>query len=116
MLHELPRDLAARVECNHIWMDTYGGDQSSDKEDSHKEEDGEEAKVCEPVVVLQEDTIGPYGDKNYNKNYPPSTKWDDQDPDGVPQEPPVDSTYCRFCLCMLCMFLQWQDELERLVR
>jgi hypothetical protein len=126
LLHESPTNLAVRVERNHIWMDTYGGDrglaaltqcqQSSDEEDSHKEEEEEEAKVCEAVVVLQEETDtfeleGPYGEKNY----PPAPEWDDQDPDNVPQEPPVNRTYCRFCLRMPCLFLQWQDELKRCV-
>jgi hypothetical protein len=128
MLHESPTELAARVERNRIWMDTYGGDrglaaltqcqQSSEEEESHKEEDGEEAKVCESVVVLHEETLATDGGEDggkYEEDPPPSPEWDDQDADDVPQEPPVDPTYCRFCLHTPCLFLQWQDELERCV-
>jgi hypothetical protein len=71
-------------------------------------EEEEEAKVSEIVVVQETDTIeeeDPYGDKNY----PTAPKWDDQDPDNVQQEPPMDQTYCSFCLRTPCLFLQWQD-------
>jgi hypothetical protein len=63
----------------------------------------------EAVVQKEEtDTVeeeGPY--------YPPALEWDNQHPNDVQQEPPVAPTYCHFCLCTPCLFLQWQEELER---
>jgi hypothetical protein len=49
LLNELPTDLAACVERNRIWMDTFGGDRGlTALTQANKEE--EETKVCEPVV------------------------------------------------------------------
>jgi hypothetical protein len=63
------------------------------------EEEKEEAKVSE-VIVVQEET-----DTN-DKEYPTSPKWDDQDPDNVQHEPPVDAMFCGFCLITPCLFMQ----------
>jgi hypothetical protein len=78
-----------------------------------EEEEEEEAKVSVVVVVVKEetDTIeedGPFPDDQY----PTAPEWDDQDPDDVQQEPPIDSTYCHICLQTHCLFLQWQEDLE----
>jgi hypothetical protein len=40
-------------------------------------------------------------------------EWDEQHPDNVQQEPPVDVMYCQYCLITPCLFLQWQEEIER---
>jgi hypothetical protein len=117
MLHELPVDLVARVERNHIWMDTYRSNRGmAALMEAHQSsgEEEEEAKVGEVISVQETDTIeeeGPYG----SKNYPTAAKGDDQDPNKVQQEPPVDPTYCCFWLHTSCLFLQWQDKLERCV-
>jgi hypothetical protein len=68
------------------------------------------------LVLEEEETDkieeeGPFPDGQYLS----APEWDDQDPEDVQQEPPVDPTYCRFCLRTPCLFLQWQDELERCV-
>jgi hypothetical protein len=46
--------------------------------------------------------------------YPPALEWDEQDPDNIQQEPPVDAMYCAgYCLITPCLFIQWQEEIER---
>jgi hypothetical protein len=46
--------------------------------------------------------------------YPPALEWDEQDPDDIQQEPPVDAMYCAgYCLITPCLFIQWQEEIER---
>jgi hypothetical protein len=107
MLHESPSELAARVERNRIWMDTFGGDRGMAALINANEEEKEEAKVSE-IVVEQEET------KNINdEEYPKSPKWDDQDPDDVQQEPPPDAMFCGFCLITPCLMIQWQEDIER---
>ncbi len=104
MLQELPAELAARVERNRIWMDTFGGDRGMaalTNANEEEKEEVEEAKVSEIILVQEEN------------NPPTSPEWDDQDPDDVQQEPPVDPMYCQFCLITPCLFLQWQEEVER---
>ncbi len=52
MLHESPTELLARVERNRIWMDTFGGDRGMEAlTNANEEEEKEEAKVSEVVVV-----------------------------------------------------------------
>jgi hypothetical protein len=45
--------------------------------------------------------------------YPLVLEWDEQGPDDVQQEPPVDVMYCGYCLITPCLFIQWQEEIER---
>jgi HD-GYP domain-containing protein (c-di-GMP phosphodiesterase class II) len=40
---------------------------------------------------------------------------DDRDADDLPEEPPIDWMYCSYCLQTPCVFLQYQDEMERIV-
>jgi hypothetical protein len=61
-------------------------------------------KKSEPVVQKEEEE--PY--------YPPVLEWDNQHPDDIQQEPPVDHMYCQLCLITPCLFLQWQEDIERL--
>jgi hypothetical protein len=118
-LNESPAELAARVERNRIWMDRYGGGRGlaaltqtqastspscqSSGEDSN--EGGEDNKG--EVLVLEEEETD---------QYPSAPEWDDQDPEDIEQEPPVDPTYCRFCLFTPCLFLQWQEDIEQAER
>jgi hypothetical protein len=107
MLHESPAELAARVERNRIWMDTFGGDRGMAALVNANEEEKVEAKVSE-IVVQQKET------KNINdEEYPTSPKWDDQDPDDVQQEPPPDAMFCGFCLITPCLMIQWQEDILR---
>jgi hypothetical protein len=45
--------------------------------------------------------------------YPPPLEWDEQDPDDVQQEPPVDAFFCGYCLITPCLMIQWQEDIER---
>jgi hypothetical protein len=47
-------------------------------------------------------------DKQHKKEpyYPPAIEWDEQHPDDVQQEPPVDTMYCQYYLITPCLFLQ----------
>jgi hypothetical protein len=76
----------------------------SSGQDSHQGGENNQGEVFvqegEKTDTIEEE--GPYP----KDQYPPAPKWDDQDPDEVQQEPPVDPTYyCRFCLRMPCLFL-----------
>ena len=57
-----------------------------------------------PTELAEEEEI-PYS--------PPALEWDEQDPDDVQQEPPVDAMYCGFCLITPCLFIQWQEDILR---
>jgi class 3 adenylate cyclase len=116
LLNEFPNELAARVERNRVWMDRFGGDRglaaltqpvSQASEGEGKESDEEEnKKKGEPKVKKEEE-------EPYN---PPAPEWDEQDPDNIEQEPPVDPLYCQFCLYTPCLFLQWQEDIEQAER
>jgi hypothetical protein len=123
MEYESPAELAARVERNRLWMERYGGVQGlaaltaerTETEDEKEEE--EETKESEELVVVgedNEDTLNGSMD-NYQEEEPEEPEWDDQDPNDLEQEPPVDPLYCGFCLATPCLFLQWEDELTTCV-
>jgi hypothetical protein len=96
LLNKLPTNLAAGVERNCAWMDTFGGDRGlAALTQANKEE--EEAKACEPVVQEEKEEE----EKSYS---PPALKWHEQHPNHVQQELPVDAMYCGFCLVTPCLY------------
>jgi hypothetical protein len=121
-LNESPSDLAARDERNRQFflsygapgvvtaLTQYGNDIITQDSGEETKEEGKE----DEIVVLEEavdELEGCYGDNCY----PAPVEWDDRPNEDLPQEPPVDPMYCRLCLKTPCVFLQYQDELERVV-
>jgi hypothetical protein len=98
LLNKSPIELAARVEINQARSEGQEEEEDSQEEEEHKQED-------EPQVMTDDEEEEPYS--------PPALEWDEQDPNEVQQEPPVDPLYCRFCLSTPCLFLQWQEEMEQ---
>jgi hypothetical protein len=56
-------------------------------------------------VVQEEEEEEPYS--------PWALEWDDQHPDNLQQEPPIDVMYCGFCLITPSLLFQWQEDIER---
>ena len=114
LLHESPSDLVARDERNRQFFRTTGANdvatamtRQANQHSPDTKDEQEEVDLKNGIDKLE----GSYQDNNY----PPAPEWDDQSESDLPQEHPVHPLYCRFCLKTPCVFLQYQDELERVV-
>jgi hypothetical protein len=84
---------------------TQYGNESSVTTHYNGKETKEEGKEDEILIIEEaaDNLEGCFGDNCY----PLALEW------GLPQEPLLNSMYCSFCLKTYCVFLQYQDELER---
>jgi hypothetical protein len=79
-------------------------------EHCHQLQEEEEAKEEEPWDECE----GSFPDSHY----PPPPNLEEQIPNDLPQEenqeqPPEDEWFCLHCENSPCLFIQWQEELER---
>jgi hypothetical protein len=72
------------------------------------------AKIAETGLYIEESDFenDAVEDLPTWRDYP---QWDDRPDEDLPQEPPVDPLYCKFCTKTPCVFLEWQEEIERIV-
>jgi hypothetical protein len=121
-LNESPSNLAVHNERNqHFFLScgmpgvvtalTQCGNESSVTTQDSGEETKEEGE--EDEIVILEDAVeeleGCFGDNCY----PAPAEWDNCTTKDLPQEPPANCMYCSLCLKAPCVFLQYQDKLER---
>jgi hypothetical protein len=131
-LDESPADLAARDERNRQFFLSSGaigvvtaltqyGQQESNS--SSSQESGEETKEDSLIVEVDEEeeeeeeevVVGESEGSLFRGDAFRHDDFDDRAAADLPQEPPVDPYYCRFCLNTPCIFLQHQEELERIM-
>ena len=114
LLNQSPADLAARDERNRLFFLSTGAPgvaaamtRRANQHSPETKEEQEEEDMRKGIDKLE----GSFAENDY----PAAPEWDDRPAEDLPQEPPVDLFYCAHCLKTPCVFLQYQDEMERVV-